>query len=173
MSRYQDWVTKVAYFPSKDDPLKDKYTRLRAIAQSIGLSSKAKEKLEWVIFYHTVGKRCVKSTSSYFGTTRKTLHKWLKRFDERNLKSLEELSRAPVKKREWEVTHEEEERIVFLRRAHIKWGKKKLKRLYLKTYKEDVSTWKIERVIRKCNLYPDPEKYRKYLRFKAKRKEKT
>lgn len=171
-----DWFAKsvnLAYFPSKDGPLKDRYTRLRGIAQAIGLSFKAKEKLEWIIFYYTVGKRNAKGTASYFGITRKTLHKWLARFDERNLKSLEEKPRVPIKKREWGVTPEEEKRIVSLRKAHIKWGKKKLKRLYLTTYKEVISTWKVERVIRKWSLYPDREKHKKYLRLKAKRKEKV
>lgn len=117
----------MAYFPTKDAPLKERWIRVRGVAERIGLSAKAKEKLEWIIFYYTVGERNVVATSSYFGITRKTLHKWLKRFDERNLKSLEEKSRAPITKREWEVTGEEEERIVFLRKAHLKWGKKKLK----------------------------------------------
>ena len=164
---------QMAYFPTKDSPLKEGWTRIRGVAERIELSSKAKEKLEWIIFYHTVGKESVVATASYFGTTRKTLHKWLGRFDEKNLRSLEEGSRAPIKRRGWEVTREEEERIVSLRKTHIKWGKKKLKRLYLKTYKETISTWKIERVVRKWNLYPDREKHKKYLRLKAKRKEKT
>jgi len=163
---------QMAYFPTKDSFLKERWTRVRGIAEKVGLSPRAKEKLEWIIFYHTVGKKSVVTTASYFGTTRKTLHKWLKRFDEKNLRSLEEKSRAPIQRREWEVTGKEEERIVFLRKAHLKWGKKKLKRLYFRTYEERISTWRIERVIRKWNLYPDREKHKKYLRLKAKRKEK-
>jgi len=38
------------------------------------------------------------------------------------------------------------------------YGKKKIKRLYIRHYKEEISTWKIERVIRKHKLYPDPIK---------------
>jgi len=163
----------MAYFPTKDFPLKNKWIRIRGVAEKMRLSPKAKEKLEWIIFYHTVGKKKVIATASYFGITRKTLHKWLKRFDERNPRSLEERSRAPVKVRGWEVTREEEERIIFLRKTHIKWGKKKIKKLYLKTYREYISTWKIERVIRKWDLYQDREKHKKYIKVKAKRKEKT
>jgi len=171
-----DWFAKsvnLGYFPSKDGPLKDKWVRIRGVAERIGLSPKAKEKLEWIIFYHTVGDRNVQATSCYFGITRKTFHKWLKRFEERNLKSLEEKSRAPIKRREWEVTGEEEERIISLRKSHIKWGKKKLERLYFKTYQEYISTWKIERVVRRWNLYPDREKHKRSLKIKAKRKEKV
>lgn len=163
----------MAYFPSKDSPLKERWTRVRGVAEAVGLSPKAKEKLEWIIFYHTFGKESVKQTSSYFGITRKTLHKWIKRFDEKNLKSLEEKSRSPVKKREWQVSSEEEQRIFSLRKSHIKWGKKKIKKLYMDDYKETISTWKIERVIRKWKLFPDPQKHNKYLKLKAKRKEKS
>lgn len=60
-----------------------------------------------------------------------------------------------------------------MRKSHIKWGKKKIKKLYEDDYKENISTWKIERVIRKWRLYPDLEKHNKYLKLKAKRKEKT
>jgi transposase InsO family protein len=163
----------MAYFPTKDLPLKEKWVRIRGVGERIGLSSKAKEKLEWIIFYNTVGKRSIKETYSYFGITRKTLHKWLKRFDEKNLLSLEEKSKAPLKRRDWEVTPTEEERIVILRKSYIKWGKKKLKRLYLNEYHECISTWKIERVIRKWNLYPDRQKHKRYLRLKAKRSQKA
>jgi len=45
---------------------------------------------------------------------------------------LKEKSRAPIKTRDWEVTREKEERIVSLRKAHIKRGKKKLKRCIIK-----------------------------------------
>ena len=171
-----NWFKKsvqMAYFPTKDSPLKERWTRVRGVAEMVRLSPKAREKLEWIIFYHTFGKRSVKVTSSYFGITRKTFHKWLKRFDEKNLKSLEEKSKSPIKKREWQVTGKEEERVVSLRKSHIKWGKKKIKKLYANTYQENISTWKIERVIRKWSLYPDKEKHKKYLTLKAKRKEKT
>lgn len=162
----------MSYFPTKDAPLKEKWMRIRGVANQIGLSPQAREKLEWVIFYHTFGRKSTEKTSSYFGISRKTLWKWLKRFDEKNLRSLEEGSRAPIKRRSWEVTRKEETRIVKLRKSHIKWGKKKIKKLYMDYFKEDISTWKIERVVRKWNLYPDPGKYNKYLKIKAKRKQK-
>ena len=156
-----NWFKKsvnLAYFSSKDGPLKEKPARLRGIAETLGLSGKAEEKLEWIIFHQTVGLGSVKATASYLGIIRKTLHKWIKRFDEKNPLTLEEKSRSPIQKREWEVSRQEEERIVSLRKAHIKWGKKKLKKLYIGLYKENISAWKIERVVRKWNLYPDRRK---------------
>jgi transposase InsO family protein len=135
--------------------------RLRNLASYWNISPAAKERLEWIIFYQTVGKRNARVTASYFGVSRKTLHKWLKRFDPFIIQSLEEKSKAPHKKRVWEVTKTEEERIVSLRKKYLKYGKAKLKVLYHKEFKENVSTWKIERVVRKHNLYPDPEEYKK------------
>ncbi len=161
---------QIAYFPTKDLPLKEKWTRVRGVANMVGLSVKAKEKLEWIIFYHTFGKENASETSSYFGITRKTFHKWLKRFDEENLLSLEEHSKAPAKRRAWEVTRTEEERIICLRKKHIKWGKAKIKKLYSNDYKETISTWKIERVIRYHKLFSDPKKHLKLVKNKAKRK---
>jgi hypothetical protein len=38
------------------------------------------------------------------------------------------------------------------------YGKKKLKVIYDELYAEGISTWKIERVIRRHKLYPDPAK---------------
>jgi transposase InsO family protein len=162
---------QMAYFPTWDKPLKEKWTRIRGVAGRVGLSVKAKEKLEWIIFYHTFGKQNTKETSSYFGISRKTLHKWLKRFDEKNLLSLEEHSKAPIKRRSWEVTRAEEKRIIKLRKKHIKWGKAKIKKLYMDDYKEFISTWKIERVIRHYKLFSDPKKHLKLVKNKAKRKE--
>lgn len=54
------------------------------------------------------------------------MHKWIKRFDERNLYSLEEESRRPQKVRGWMVTKEEEANVVNLRKRNIEIRKKKL-----------------------------------------------
>lgn len=166
-----DWFAKsvnLAYFKSKDKPLKDKYSIWREVAQSLNLSFGARLRLEWIIFYQTVGKGNVLKTAKHFGIFRKTLHKWLKRFDERNLKTLEEMSRAPVKRRSWEVTFREQERIIALRKTHLKYGRKKLKVLCEKEYQEEISTWKIERVIRTYKLYPDRQAYAKLIKKRAK-----
>ena len=128
----------------------------RSLAQYWHISALAQQRLEWLIFYHTVGKKNARATASYFTIAPKTFHKWRKRFDPHRIQSLEEYSRAPKKVRTWEVTPEEEQRIKTLRLRYIKYGKKKLKILYQYQYHEDISTWKIERVVRKHHLYPDP-----------------
>lgn len=146
-------------------------TQWRTLANYWELSHKARQRLEWFIFYYTVGKKNASSTASYFGIAPKTFHFWKKRFALLRIFSLEEHPRSPHHKRPWQVTREQELRIIQLRKQYIKYGKRKLKILYKRLYLEDISTWKIERVIRKHNLYPDPETHKKrYLRVRKKKK---
>jgi len=143
------------YFLTKPRKLEDKWIRLRDIGKDI-LSQKAQLKLEWIIFYYSVGEENASNTATHFGISRKTFHKWLNRFDDKNLRRLEELPRAPHHTRTWEVTRVQQSRIIALRKKYIKYGKAKLKVLYQRQYQESISTWKIERVIRKHKLYPEP-----------------
>lgn len=160
------------YFEQKKINIPEKWALLRKLGKDI-LSPEAQERLEWIIFYHTIGRGRVTATAKYFGTTRKTLHKYLRRFDERDLASLEEQSRSPHKTRGWEVTDVEEKNIKTLRKKNMEFGKKKLKVLYRKEYGEKISTWKIERVIRKYKLYPDKVKHDKQVEKRKKSKAKV
>jgi len=177
MSVYGFYKTaRLVHFLNKDNERdwKNKYTRLRGVAEKLALSSPARQKLEWIIFYQTVGRRNASYVAKYFGITRKTLHKWLKRFDEGNLRTLEESSRAPIKRRAWEVSLKEEERVIALRKkTKCKYGKKKLKKLYHDEYQENISTWKIERVVRRHNLYREKQVRKAYTKAKRDKKRKV
>jgi putative transposase len=162
----------LAYFKTKNTPLTDKWVRIRSIGKDT-LTSSAQLKLEWIISYHTMFSGNAKLTAVHFGISRKTFHKWLTRFREDNLKSLEEQSRAPKLKRNWMVSLKEEGRIISLRKLNMEFGKKKLKTIYFRDYGETISTWKIERVIRKHNLYPDKVKHQYQVAKKAKLKAKS
>ena len=152
---------KLAYFPvQKPVRIDSKWTLLRKLGKDT-LSDKAQNKLEWIIFYKTFGKKNVAYTASYFGISRKTFHKYLSRFDEKHLFSLEEHSRTPKQKRTWMVTGQEEANVIALRKKNMEYGKKKLKVLYEREYGKTISTWKIERVIRRHKLYPDKKKHGK------------
>lgn len=146
------------YFPTKPLPDFGKWGLLRKVAAD-QLTPLAQLKLEWIISYHTLFFGNATKTAIHFGISRKTFHKWLGRFNERNLKSLEEESKAPKRKRDWMVTLTEEGRIVSLRKKNMEFGKAKLKTIYQREYEEIISTWKIERVIRKHNLFPDKVKH--------------
>ncbi len=137
-----------------------KWDLLRSLGKD-KLSAQAQLKLEWIIFYHTVGKENVTDTAKHFGISRKTFHKWFNRFDERRLDTLEEDSRAPHKTRNREISPQQRIRIIKLRKAHLRWGKMKLRKRYTKEYGETVSSWKIQKVIEEGNLYFDTKAHRK------------
>ena len=146
------------FFPARPIEIPPKWTLLRSLGKDT-LSLKAQEKLEWIIFYYNISGKNAVYTASYLGINPKTLHKWLKRFNEKNLSSLEEKSRRPQKVRGWMVTKEEEANIIDLRKRNLELGKAKLQVRYKKEYGKRISTWKIERVTKKHNLYPNPVKH--------------
>lgn len=142
-------------------------------AERLNLSTEARLRLEWMIFYFTAGKRNGTKTAQHFGIARQIFVKWKGRFKPHDLTLLEKHSRIPHKKRTWTVTEEEENQVISIRKAHIKWGKEKLKREYKKVYREDISTNKIQKIINKHNLFPDPVSHKKKLKRRVKRRVKT
>ena len=150
---------------------KSQAERWRAQATYHHFSHEARQRLEWIIFYHTIGELNVKRTAEYFGISRNCLHTWLKRFNPLDVLSLETSSRRPHTVRTWTVTPQEEKQIFAIREKHLAWGKQKLKIIYQKEYGASISTWKIERVVRKHHLYPDPSEHKKLVkRRKSQRK---
>ena len=81
-----------------------------------------------------------------------------------NLRSLEDRSKAPKNVRQWEVTPTQEIRIIQLKKQYIRWGKEKIKIIYQQEYKEEISSWKVQRVIEKHKLYYHPVKTAKIKR---------
>ncbi len=107
------------------------------------------------MLYSRVG-NTVTETCTHFGISRRVFYKWQPLFDKGRVEALETHSTAPKNTREWEVTAVQEYRIKELRTKHMHWGKKKLKVLYQREFSEEISTWKIERVLRKHQLFPRP-----------------
>lgn len=151
----------------KPFPSIDKWQLLRLLGKDT-LSPKAQLKLEWIIFYQTIGKGNACLTAKHFGINPKTFHKWKKRFNEKDLSALEEQSRAPEKTRQREISILQKERIRDLRNAHLRWGKMKLKKRYREIYGEDISSWKFQIVIEDEHLYYDR---RKALKQRKRRKQ--
>lgn len=143
---------------------------LRIQAKLAHLSADALLRLEWIIFYYTAGNKNVSATSAHFGIARKTLRQWLSRFESRQVASLEGQSTRPKKLRSWLVTKEEETNIISLRKENMEFGKAKLKVLYKQRYKKTISTWKIERVMRKHQLFPRRKKHKLYRVGRSKQK---
>ena len=129
---------------------------LPKVEQLPDISKQARQRLKWMDRHdkgHTVAQTC-----RYFGIAPKTLHKWRKLYNPNNLTTLEDRSRRPKTTRKWQVTMEEERRIILLRKRYIRYGKMKLMHIYRRTYGESVSSWKIQRVIEKRGIYFNPKK---------------
>lgn len=149
-----------AFFrPKEQRQLLVTHERFRRTAELLHLSKSAKNRLEWIIFYQTKDHQA-SLTARHFSIARKTLHHWLNRFDESNLRTLEERSRAPVKRRVREYTPTQYVRVVRLRRQHIRYGKEKLLRIYRTEYPDDhtLSAWHIQCIIQTSGIYYHPVK---------------
>ncbi|MGA8848312.1 MAG: hypothetical protein WB564_00585, partial [Dehalococcoidia bacterium] len=157
------------FFKRKPIVHKDRYETWRGVANLLDFEAHERLRVEWMVFYYTAGKENATLTAKHFGISRKTFHKWFKRFNNSkyDVQSLVDQSKAPHHKRKWEITLIQEDRIRHLRERYPYYGKKKLKVLYEKEYFEWVSTWKIERVIRRYKLYPDQKKAEKTARKRA------
>ncbi|MGH2638278.1 MAG: integrase core domain-containing protein [Rhabdochlamydiaceae bacterium] len=138
----------------------NKWQLLREVGKDT-LSAAAQLKLEWIIFYHTVGRRNARQTAYHFGINPKTFHKWKGRFQEKNLLTLEEHSRAPVKTRTRDISLLQRRQIRELRKKHLRWGKMKLQKRYEQLYGEYLSSWKFQVVMQEEHLYFDKAKIKK------------
>ena len=121
------------------------------------LSQEARLRLKWMDYYQNHNNNA-SLTCRYFGISRKTFYKWFKRYNKYQLSSLESQDRTPKRKRQREITPNQELRIIQLRKRHIRYGKEKLARIYQSLYGETISSWKIQKVIEKRNLYYHPQK---------------
>ena len=162
------------FFKGKPIILKSRYERWRGVAGLSGFKTRERLRVEWMVFYYTVAKENVTLTAHHFSISRKTFYKWFKRFKDSKygVHSLADQPTVPCHKRNWEVTLVQEERIRCLRKSYPYYGKKKLKVLYGKEYSEEISTWKIERVIRRYKLYPDQKQVEKTARKRARARQK-
>ena len=147
-----------AYFRQKPIRLKNRYDRWRQVAKDQTISRQAQRHLEWIIFYETKAGYNALFTCRHFGISAKTFYKYLNRFDSIDFTTLEERSRAPRHVRQREITLEEEQRIITLRKQYLNYGKEKLRQEYQERYGQDISCHKIYYTIRIHNLYRDKAK---------------
>ena len=114
-------------FPFYDYQLANKYDRWRQVVKILKLSKEASLRLEWIIYYYEGHNATI--TARHYGVARKTFYKWFREFDQDNLYSLyklEDRSKAPQRVRQREIDPIQEQRIIQLRKKHIRWGKEKL-----------------------------------------------
>jgi putative transposase len=89
------------------------------------LSQEGRARLHWITWHYAHGKN--KSlTARHFGISRPTLSKWLSRYDNRHLKSLESHPKRPYRVRRPELSTDAVLAVLELRKRFPRWGKKKL-----------------------------------------------
>ena len=140
----------------KADPLQpiNKYELWRKVAEKIGLSTKARLRLEWIIFYHTVSKENAVCTSKHFSIAKSKFYYWFSRFNDRNLRSLEDHPSIPKHKQRWNPDPLVLTRMIKLRKQYIHWSKIKLAVVYQNIYGDKISSWQFQKVIQEFHLYP-------------------
>ena len=143
------------FFKSKPIILLNKYQRWRRIAVILKLSKNARLRLEWIIFYQTKACENARLTCRHFGISPKTFYKWLKLFDENNLRSLADRSRAPRGKRRPEYTSLEVQRMIALRLKYPTLGRDKLIVVYPEEFGEKIKYWSARRIIADFGLYAE------------------
>jgi transposase len=150
----KEWSADI---PSTVIKLLDTRERWRRMARLLKLSKPACLRLEWMIYYHD---HSATDTARHFGIARKTFHHWYARFDETNLRALEDRSKRPKQVRQKEYAPIQYERFLSLRRAHLRYGKLKLLKIYQRLYPDDasISSWKIQCMIERSGLYYHPRK---------------
>jgi putative transposase len=89
------------------------------------LSRPAQKRLQWFDYYQGHGRNAA-LTCRYFGISRQTFYRWKRRYDPQNLRTLEEGSHRPHRRRRPTWTAEQAERVRRLREHYPRWGKDKL-----------------------------------------------
>src|SRR6266568_3626898 len=145
-------MTNWQYFPSKRGLAQTKYEIWRETAKGL-ISPRARLRLDWLIHYHTKSGRNATKTCRYFGIARKTFYIWLKRFDDTNLRSLEDGDHTPVTTRTPDYTNLEELRVIELRHNYPTAGRDKLVVLYRDDYTDEIKPWSMRRIIHDRKLY--------------------
>jgi hypothetical protein len=98
----------------------------------VKLTKEAKLRLKWIEYYEKV--KDVTKTCRYFGISRTTFYKWLKRYQKDGLKGLLDRPKTPLRKRAPTVRKKYELDIIRIRNNNPTWSKEKIA-IYLKKEK--------------------------------------
>jgi putative transposase len=89
------------------------------------LSREASKRLKWFDFYGSHGNNA-RLTCRYYGISPQTFYRWRKRYDPRQLESLESHSHRPRRVRQPTWSTREVEAVLGVREKYPRWGKDKL-----------------------------------------------
>ncbi len=149
------------------------WTILLAGSLRVPLTREARQRLDWFVAYNTTFKGNTKKTCRYFGISRKTFYVWKKRFDVTKPQSLENGSHRPKVGPLPVLDPEQSQRLFFLRSAYPLYSKMKIAAIYERQYGTKISSWQVQKIIERYQLYPDVKRARRlaYKRQYAEKKQ--
>lgn len=127
--------------------------KLERMAKCLDLSREAKVRLTWIGHYKKHKNASV--TCRRFGISRSTLYKWVKRYIKRGPLGLEDLSRAPKRRRMSTVPWQTVQLICELRREHPAWSKHKIAVILKRDYDITLSSSTVGRILKRKGLYDE------------------
>jgi transposase-like protein len=116
----------------------------RLSKSGVELSRRARVRLAWMDVYRGCGN--VAQTCRHFGISRQTFYRWRKRYEPVDLRTLEERSHCPRRRRRPTWSFPLEEKVLTLRLQFPRWGKDKLAVL-LRRQQVQVSTSMVGRIL--------------------------
>jgi len=120
---------------------------LRLAGRGRELSAQARRRLKWMDYYESHGHNA-RLTCRYFGVSPQTFYRWRRRYDHQNLRTLEDRSRRPRRRRQPTWSMELAQAVLRLRKEYPRWGKDKLVVL-LRREGWSVSTSMVGRILRR------------------------
>lgn len=130
-------------------------SQLRELASSpeaARLSVSARERLGWIVTFMEHG-QSVSETCENIGISRSTFHRWLERFDPKDLSTLEEKSHEPLTPRVPNVSADAVTLIRAYRQTSPHMGKEKIRALLATEHGITISSSTVGRVIERERLY--------------------
>jgi putative transposase len=125
--------------------------KLERMATNLELSKEARVRLSWLSHYKAHGNATM--TSRRFGISRSTLHKWCRRYAERGPRGLEDLSRAPHKRRTPTVRWQTVDLVVKIRKEQPAWSKHKIAVILARDHGTTLSASTVGRILKRKGLY--------------------
>lgn len=110
------------------------------------LSRDATKRLKWFDYYHSHGHNA-RLTCRYYGISPQTFYRWRRRYDPRQLESLESRSHRPRRVRQPTWSTQEVEAVLKMREQYPRWGKDKLV-VILKERGGELSASMVGRILR-------------------------
>lgn len=117
----------------------------------VRLSREARQRVRWFDYYAKTGNAAL--TCRHFGISRKTFHKWKKRYSPYLLPSLESRSRKPRRFRQSKIPHETILLVKRLRTRYPYYSKYKLAVILRRDHGATLSASSVGRLIKKHQLF--------------------